>query len=87
MLSHGYPVQEGDDPLIKIADTALDGFAKSSTPGAWMVDIFPISEFTKLDLLYKVVVAHRYPFVPFSEIYSILDARRRMEETSRNMEE
>ncbi|OAX31420.1 cytochrome P450 [Rhizopogon vinicolor AM-OR11-026] len=40
-ISHGYEVQEKNDPFVELADRALDQFSRSTAPGAWMVDIIP----------------------------------------------
>ncbi|KAG6915061.1 hypothetical protein DXG01_013668 [Tephrocybe rancida] len=40
-ISHGYQVQEKDDPLVKIADTASDQFSLSTIPGKYLVDTLP----------------------------------------------
>ncbi|KAG1752629.1 cytochrome P450 [Suillus paluster] len=40
-ISHGYEVNENNDPFIELADRALDQFSRSTAPGAFMVDIMP----------------------------------------------
>ena len=42
MISYGYEVKEGRDPLVDIATQGLDQFSQGSTPGAFLVDTFPI---------------------------------------------
>ncbi|EMD33615.1 hypothetical protein CERSUDRAFT_159814 [Gelatoporia subvermispora B] len=42
MLSYGYEVQEGQDPLVELAEEGLDQFSQGSTPGAFLVDMLPI---------------------------------------------
>ncbi|GJE86535.1 cytochrome P450 [Phanerochaete sordida] len=41
-LSHGYRVQEDDDPLLEVVHEAIDKFFEASTPGAFLVDVFPL---------------------------------------------
>lgn len=45
MISYGYFVQSDNDPLVNIAEKAMQGFAKASEPGAFMVDRFPLCNF------------------------------------------
>ncbi|KAG2366933.1 cytochrome P450 [Suillus spraguei] len=40
-IACGYEVKETDDPLIDLADRAVDQFSRSTAPGAFMVDIVP----------------------------------------------
>ncbi|OJA15892.1 hypothetical protein AZE42_09070 [Rhizopogon vesiculosus] len=40
-ISHGYEVQEKNDPFVDLANRANAIFSKSTAPGAWMVDIIP----------------------------------------------
>jgi hypothetical protein len=40
-ISHGYEVQEKDDPFVALADKANGEFSIASTPGAFLVDTFP----------------------------------------------
>jgi len=42
MISHGYPVKEHDDPLLGVAEAALNGFSESTEPGAYLVDMIPL---------------------------------------------
>jgi hypothetical protein len=41
-ISHGYEVKETDDPLVNLADTALEQFSLATTPGGFLVDVVPI---------------------------------------------
>ncbi|CAE6442132.1 unnamed protein product [Rhizoctonia solani] len=41
-LTYGYTPKDQDDEYIKTAETAMNHFALGVTPGAFMVDIFPI---------------------------------------------
>ena len=45
MIAYGYPVQEGDDPYVDLADKALDEIAQATTPGAFLVDSLPILQY------------------------------------------
>ncbi|KAL4937129.1 hypothetical protein BDV06DRAFT_232778 [Aspergillus oleicola] len=41
-ITYGYSIdQGGDDPLVDIADTALENFSISARPGTWGVDFLP----------------------------------------------
>ncbi|KAK7448088.1 hypothetical protein VKT23_013846 [Stygiomarasmius scandens] len=40
-VTHGYPVQEGEDPFVKLADEALQQFSASSSPTSFMVNMVP----------------------------------------------
>lgn len=42
-LAYGYTVSptETSDPLVDIAETAMQGFAQASEPGAFLVDYIP----------------------------------------------
>lgn len=46
-LAYGYEVSEdqSEDPLVRIAEEAMQGFARASEPGAFLVDIFPILKY------------------------------------------
>ncbi|KAG5634710.1 hypothetical protein H0H81_001036 [Sphagnurus paluster] len=40
-LTYGYEVQDGEDPFVKLIETANDNFSAASVPGAFPVDFFP----------------------------------------------
>ena len=42
MLSYGYPVQPGKDPLVDLVDTAVSQFGQGTDPGAFLVDVIPV---------------------------------------------
>lgn len=44
-MSHGYTVQEGEDPMVNLVDRAVEEFSLSSAPGAFLVDVFPILKY------------------------------------------
>ena len=39
---YGYSVNEGDDPLVDLVDTAVNQLDLSTTTGAFLVDVFPL---------------------------------------------
>jgi hypothetical protein len=42
-IAYGYTIEpHKTDPLVNIADNALEQFSAATVPGAWMVDLFPI---------------------------------------------
>ncbi|KAH9942003.1 cytochrome P450 [Amylocystis lapponica] len=41
-MSYGYEVQQDEDRLVNAADVAMGEFALASSPGAFLVDLFPI---------------------------------------------
>lgn len=41
-IAYGYTIEPHKrDPLVHIANLALDHFSQASTPGTWLVDIIP----------------------------------------------
>ena len=52
MITYGYQIQKEHDPLIKIAETAVDTFSRATLPAAFLVDTFPIR--TKVEPLYMI---------------------------------
>ncbi|EGN98959.1 hypothetical protein SERLA73DRAFT_181707 [Serpula lacrymans var. lacrymans S7.3] len=44
-ISHGYEVQDGIDPLVELADKALEQLSETAAPGAYLVDIIPILKY------------------------------------------
>ncbi|KAJ6573817.1 cytochrome P450 [Mycena vulgaris] len=45
-LTYGYKIREdGDDPLVDLADKALAEFSETVRPGAWLVDVMPILKY------------------------------------------
>ena len=45
MLSYGYPVQPGKDPLVDLVDTAVSQFGQGTDPGAFLVDVIPVLKY------------------------------------------
>ncbi|PCH41344.1 cytochrome P450 [Wolfiporia cocos MD-104 SS10] len=43
-MAYGYQVKDGEDELVDLAQRAIDVFSFTTTPGAYLVDIFPILE-------------------------------------------
>lgn len=83
MMCYGYKCQEGDDPLIKIADIAVDGFSRSSAAGAWLVDIFPIRQSHSCQFPQDEMTLTE--FVD-SAIHPVLDAWRAVQEARGRLE-
>lgn len=44
-MSHGYTVQEGEDPFVNLVDHAVEEFSLATAPGAFLVDVFPILKY------------------------------------------
>lgn len=44
-MAYGYQVADGDDPYVDLANEAMEQFAASAAPGAFLVDIFPVLRF------------------------------------------
>ena len=42
MISHGYTVKEHDDPIVDIAEAAMNQFSELVDPGAYLVDTVPL---------------------------------------------
>ena len=40
-IAYGYKTLDQDDPMIKVAERALQAISTAGTPGKWMVDIIP----------------------------------------------
>ena len=40
-ISHGYEVQEKDDPFVTLADLATEQFSLSTAPGGFLVNLIP----------------------------------------------
>lgn len=42
-VAYGYEIEaHKEDPLVTLADHAMDQFSKAMIPGAWLVDMVPI---------------------------------------------
>ncbi|KAG6327409.1 hypothetical protein ID866_11680, partial [Astraeus odoratus] len=44
-IAYGYEAQEGNDRFIELADRCIDAFAKTTVPGAFLVDLVPILKY------------------------------------------
>jgi hypothetical protein len=45
-ISYGYTIEpHKNDPLVDLADEALDQFSLASRPGYWLVDIMSFCEY------------------------------------------
>lgn len=42
MMSHGYTVQEEEDPIVNLVDVATEQFSEATRPGAFLVDVLPV---------------------------------------------
>ena len=42
MLAYGYEVRDGEDPYVSIVEKAMSEVSNAATPGAFLVDFFPI---------------------------------------------
>jgi hypothetical protein len=47
-LTYGYTPKDEEDEYIAIAERAVDSFSLLTTPGMFMVDVFPFREATNL---------------------------------------
>jgi hypothetical protein len=44
-------MKQEDDPFVELAEKVADNFSQAAAPGAWLVDIFPWSEFLSFTTL------------------------------------
>jgi len=45
-ITYGYNIEpHNEDPLVNLADLALQQFSKAVVPGAWLVDMIPACKF------------------------------------------
>ena len=44
-LTYGYEVQDGVDEFVELIERANNNFSRSSVPGAFLVDVFPILKY------------------------------------------
>ena len=63
MITHGYPVKQHDDPLVKAVDAAVNGFSECLEPGAYLVDMIPLRE-SLLFFLHATMDVNNAPFLP-----------------------
>lgn len=46
-IAYGYTIESNKrDPLVHIANLALEHFSIAGTPGAWLVDMIPFCEYS-----------------------------------------
>lgn len=51
-MTYGYDIVPHDkDPLVSLADLALEQFSKAVVPGAWLVDMIPARKFTCIQVI------------------------------------
>lgn len=54
-ITYGYNIEpHGEDPLVSLADLALQQFSNAIVPGAWMVDMIPARQSAILKLLFEL---------------------------------
>ena len=41
MIAYGYPLEENDDPYLRVAEASMSGFSEVVVPGAFLVDVIP----------------------------------------------
>ncbi|EKM56473.1 uncharacterized protein PHACADRAFT_253615, partial [Phanerochaete carnosa HHB-10118-sp] len=41
-LSYGYEIREDQDPLVDLVNRVMEQFTEATTPGAFLVDVFPL---------------------------------------------
>ncbi len=41
-ISHGYTIQEENDPFVNLAEETMNHFSLSTTPGGFLVNLIPI---------------------------------------------
>ena len=41
-MAYDYEVKEDNDELVELVDKSIEGFIVATTPGAFLVDLFPI---------------------------------------------
>ena len=63
-ITYGYDVQDSNDPLVNIAEAAVEGFSQASVPGAWLVDIFPACE-SESQLMATFLLSYTTPQVRY----------------------
>lgn len=44
-LSYGYEILEDEDPLVELVDRAMKQLSEVTTPGAFIVDVFPLLQY------------------------------------------
>ena len=62
-ISHGYNVEDDDDPLVEMADRATNNFSVVTMPGNFLVDVLPICTF--LDSVRFISAARKVPLVRY----------------------
>ena len=64
-MAYGIEVQETNDPYVQMAEEALGGAAACLKTGAYLVDMFPISEatFTTLNVFSTTFCSEIHPCV------------------------
>lgn len=53
-ITYGYnTVARDNDPFVDLATRTMAGFADATTPGRWMVDVFPLRAYSLLGTMLK----------------------------------
>lgn len=81
-IAYGYSVEPTDDPLVALANEALDKFSRTTLLGEFPVDIFPISMSA---LLLAEVISAAYHRL-FSALYSFMGPRSAIQEAGKRVE-
>ena len=68
-ITYGYNIEpHGEDPLVSLADLALQQFSNAIVPGAWLVDLIPACEyFTPPKLTFGLIL--RVPLMQITVKY------------------
>jgi hypothetical protein len=74
-IAYGYTIEPHKrDPLVHMANVALDEFSKAASPGTWLVDIIPACECPFLCItIIEMVLTKK------SEAHSLVASRRRLQ--------
>lgn len=79
-MAYGIEVQEKDDPYVQMAEEALGGAAACLKTGAYLVDMFPISEAT-------FTTPGVFSMFLCSEVHSGMDAWCQIQAASTSLED
>ena len=63
-LSHGYITQEGDDPLVQLAELANSQLSKATAAGGHFVDFLPFCKLAIHSSMFKVPTAPTVKYIP-----------------------
>ena len=78
-ISHGYSVKGNGDPLVEMAQMAMDNLSETTTPGRFLVDLLPFCKFSVslrfIVVTRPVLLVRRFPEW-FPRCGFLRDARR-----------